>query len=306
LIKAVNPLDYIAPKYWPTWFTLGMMRLVTFLPLPGIVFCGSLLGKLAYRLIPSRRRIVEINLRIAFPEANDDEILRLSKRCFENITIGAFEQSLNWWHNDRLLKICEIEGEQYLQPPEGKGLILLSAHFTCLGVPGPTLMKHMTIPLQVMYKHAHNKLFDAFLYYHRTQEYAAVVDYGKPMAMIRGLKKGNAAWYAPDQDFRGKDTVYAPFFGVPAATLTAMGRFSKMTGAPVVPYYIKRNDNNRGYKIVVSPPLENFPTGDDYKDALTLNQTLENLIKQNPEQYLWAHKRYKNRPEGAAPIYPKK
>jgi len=306
LIKAVNPLDYLSPVYWPTWFALGIMRLVTFLPLPGIVFCGSILGKLFYILLPERRRVAEINLRIAFPEASDRDIHRRVKLCFKNMAVGIFEQALNWWHNDRLLKLCKIEGAEYLQPPEGKGIILLSAHFTCLGVPGPTLMKHLPVPLQVMYKHAHNKLFDAFMFYHRCQLYADVVDYHKPIAMIRGLKKGNAAWYAPDQDFRGKDMIFAPYFGIMASTLTAPSRFAKISGAPVVPYSIRRDDDNRGYTLKVQPPLKNFPSDDEEQDAITLNRTLEQLIMQNPEQYLWVHKRFKNRPQGEPPIYPAK
>jgi len=282
------------------------MRLVCFLPLPAIVFCGSILGKLLYFAMPSRRRVAAINLRLAFPDADEIEIQRLVKLSFKNMAVGGFELGLNWWESDKLFDLCEIEGKEHLIPPKGKGIILLSAHFTSLEIPGPTLIHYLPIPFQVMYKHAHNQLFDAFMLYHRSRLYEAVVDYHKPITMIRGLKNGNAAWYAPDQDFRGKDMVFAPYFGIPAATLTAPARFSQMTGSPVVPYYIKRNDDNRSYKLVVLPTIKNFPTGDNDKDALIINQTLERLILQNPEQYLWAHKRYKNRPAGADPIYPEK
>jgi len=262
--------------------------------------------------MPDRRKVAEINLRIAFPDADDAKINHLVKQSFKNMAVGGFELGLNWWKSDKLFDLCEIEGKEHLIPPatkdneKPKGIILLSAHFTSLEIPGPTLIHYLPIPFQVMYKHAHNKLFDAFMLYHRTRLYEAVVDYHKPIAMIRGLKKGNAAWYAPDQDFRGKDMVFAPFFGVQAGTLTAPARFSEMTGSPVVPYYIKRNADNRGYKLVILPPLKNFPTGDIDKDALIINQTLEHLILQNPEQYLWVHKRFKNRPEGEAAIYPPK
>ncbi len=283
-----------------------MMRVITFMPLPVIVFFGSALGKVLYFFMSSRRQIAEINLRFAFPDADDEKIQRMIKLCFKNMAIGGFELGLNWWKSDKLFDICKIEGKEHLIPPEGKGIILLSAHFTCLEIPGPTLIHYLPIPFQVMYKHAHNKLFDAFMLYHRTQLYEAVVDYHKPITMIRGLKKGNAAWYAPDQDFRGKDMIFAPFFGVQAATLTAPARFSEMTGSPVVPYFIKRNDDNWGYTLTILPPIKDFPTGDINKDALIINQTLEKLILQNPEQYLWVHKRFKNRPEGESAIYPKK
>jgi KDO2-lipid IV(A) lauroyltransferase len=142
--------------------------------------------------------------------------------------------------------------------------------------------------------------------HHRARLYRAIVDHHKPMAMIKGLKKGHAAWYAPDQDFRGKDMIYLPFFGVQASALTAPARFAEMTNAAVVPYYIMRKPKGRGYKLSILPPLENFPSGDIEQDARMINQTLEHLIMQNPEQYLWIHKRYKNRPEGEPAVYPGK
>lgn len=306
MIKAVKPLDYIAPRHWPTWLALGFMRLVIMLPLPMIEGVGRALGKLIYFAMPSRREIADINLKIAFPEADEKEILRLRKSCFDNMGIAAFEMALSWWHHERLLSICEIEGLEHIHKiqAEGRGVIILTAHFTCLEIGGPVLNQH--IPFQVMYKRIHNPLFDAFMRYHRGRLYKAIVDNHKPMVMIRGLKKGNAAWYAPDQDFRGKDMVFVPFFGVQASALTAPARFAQMTGAATVPYYIVRKPRGQGYRLVILPPLENFPTGNTEEDALRISQTLEQLILQNPEQYLWVHKRYKNRPEGEPAVYPKK
>jgi len=306
LIKAVKPGDYLAPKYWLTWFALGLLRTVVFFPLPVIEACGAVMGKLLYLFLPDRRNIADINLRIAFPNANADEIIRMRKLCFKNMGIATFELALSWWQDKRILKLCEVEGLENItrHQDEGKGVIILTAHFTCLEIGGPVLNHY--IPFQVMYKRVHNKLFDAFMRYHRARLYKAIVDYHKPMSMIKGLKKGHAAWYAPDQDFRGKDMVFTPFFGVQASALTAPARFAKMTDAAVVPYYIIRKPNGEGYRLVILPALENFPTGNTEDDALVINQTLEYLIMQNPEQYLWVHKRYKNRPEGEAAVYPAK
>lgn len=282
------------------------MRIVVYLPLPAIEFCGALLGKLLYIALPGRRQVADINLRIAFPDANDNEIIRLRKLCFKNIGIAGFELALSWWQDKRILDLCEVEGLEHITQVQekGKGVIILTAHFTCLEIGGPVLNHY--VPFQVMYKPAHNKLFDAFMRHHRSRLYKAIVDYHKPMAMIKGLKKGHAAWYAPDQDFRGKDMVYIPFFGVQASALTAPARFAQMTDAAVVPYYIQRKPKGQGYKLVILPPLENFPSGETEKDALVINQALEHLIMQNPEQYLWIHKRYKNRPNGESAIYPPK
>lgn len=306
MIKAVKLSEYYSPRYWPTWFALGLMRAVSKLPLPLIIFSGNILGILIYYLMPKRRRIGEINIAFAFPEYSKKQIKQLNKTCIKNIGVAAFELALSWWENKKLLDLCEVKGLEHLQDAQkkGHGVIILTAHFTCLEIGGPVLNHH--VPFQVMYKRAHNDLFDAFMRYHRGRLYKAVVSHHKPITLIKGLKKGYAAWYAPDQDFGGKDTIFVPFFGVNATALTAPARFSKITSSPVVPYYIKRKDDNSGYTLTILPALENFPCNDALKDAITINQTLENMILKNPEQYLWVHKRYKNRPPGEAAVYPTK
>lgn len=279
------------------------MRVVSLLPLRVMEIMGAILGWMAYYVVPSRRRVGEINLRIAFPDASDDEIRRRNKLCFRNVGIAAFELGLSWWQSEKLLRYCEIEGLQHLQSAQaqGKGVIILTAHFTCLEIGGPVLNHH--VPFMVMYKRARNKLFDAFMRYHRARLYKAIVDHHKPITMVKGLKKGYAAWYAPDQDFGGKDQVFVPFFGVNATALTAPARFASISGAPVVPYYIQRKPKGAGYKLTVLPALENFPTDNAEADARRVNAVLENMIMQNPEQYLWLHQRYKRRPPGEPRIY---
>jgi KDO2-lipid IV(A) lauroyltransferase len=306
MIKAVKVRDYLSLRYWPTWLFIGLMRAVSKLPLPVIVIIGTGLGELLYWLMPQRRRIGEINLQIAFPQHSLKKIQQQNKTCFHNLGIAAFELGLSWWESDKLLSICDIEGLQHLTDAQqqGKGVIILTAHFTCLEIGGPVLNHH--VPFQVMYKRAHNKLFDAFMRYHRGRLYKAIVDHHKPITMIKGLKKGYAAWYAPDQDFGGKDTVFVPFFGVDATALTAPARFAKISGAPVIPYYIQRKAKGAGYTLTILPALENFPTQDAEQDARCINQVIENMIMKNPQQYLWIHKRYKNRPAGSKRIYPGK
>ncbi len=305
LVRAVNAGDWLAPRYWPTWAILAVMRLVALLPLSVIVVFGSAFGASARLLSPRRRRVTETNLRIAFPDASAREIRRLTNTCFRNLGIAAFELGLSWWEKERIRAMCEFEGLEHLRRAleRGQGAILLTAHFSCLEIGGPALGQH--VPFQVMYKRAHNRLFDAFMRYHRS-EYGGVaaVDHHRPIALIRGLRKGYAAWYAPDHDFGSKDTIFVPFFGVQATALTAPARIAEISSAPVVPYFIRRKPRGRGYKLTILPPLEDFPTGDAHRDARAVNELLERMILQNPQQYLWSHRRYKNRPEGQAPIYP--
>jgi len=154
-----------------------------------------------------------------------------------------------------------------------------------------------------MYKHAHNKLFDAFMLYHRSQLYEAVVDYHKPITMIRGLKKGNAAWYAPDQDFRGKDMVFAPFFGIPTYTMVLVSRFARKSGATVIFTYAKRLPEGGGYHLHFFPASKDIAAKDIEIAATALNKGVEQCVKACPEQYQWSYKRFKRRPEGKASVY---
>ena len=306
MIKAVKISDYMSPKYWPGWLFLGFMYLVSFLPLPIIVFIGRHLGNFLALFLPERKKISEINIRIAFPEASDTEINRLVKTSIENIGVAVFEMAMAWWQQKKLFSLCQVEGLENLQLAQtsSRGIMILSAHFTCVEIGGP-LINHYA-PIYVMFKHAKNKLFDAFTKYHRESLYAGIVDHRKPANMIRALKKGYAAWYLPDQNLSSRDAMFVPFFSIDASTLSSTSRIAKITQAKVVPYIIKRNSDNRSYTLKFLPALENFPSDDIQQDTLRINQVLEQLIVQNPEQYLWAHKRYKNRPEGQASLYPGK
>jgi len=279
------------------------MRIVVYLPLPAIEFCGALLGKLLYIALPGRRQVADINLRIAFPDASDNEIIRLRKLCFKNMGIAGFELALSWWQDKRILDLCEVEGLQHITQlqAEGKGVIILTAHFTCLEIGGPVLNHY--VPFQVMYKPAHNKLFDAFMRHHRSRLYKAIVDYHKPMAMIKGLKKGHAAWYAPDQDYGREQSVFVPFFGIPAASITATSRLARISGAAVVPFFQNRLPDARGYQLTLYPALESFPGESVETDTRRINKIIEARIREQPGQYLWVHRRFKTRPEGEPDVY---
>lgn len=302
--NAFKASDYLSVRYWPTWCALGLMRLVASLPLPLLVVAGRCLGKLLYVLVPGRKRIAEINLRIALPEASDAEIQRLLKASTDNIGVAVFELGLSWWQPDRIFSFCKVEGHENLRAAQesGRGVLILSAHFTPVEIGGRVINRYA--PVYIVYKPAKNKLFDAFTQYQRGKIYPSLVHHRKPINMIRGLKRGYAAWYLPDHEVGTKDSIFVPLFGVAAATLTTTSRIAAITRSKVVPYSIKRNSDNRGYTLKFFPALDDFPSDDIERDTRRINETLERLILQNPEQYLWAHKRYKTRPEGSNAIYP--
>lgn len=293
---------FFLPRYWFTWIVLGIMRLAAMLPLRLLVAIGSITGEFLYLLAFERRRVAAINLSIAFPDSSPAEIRRLNRACFRNVSIGVLEIGLTWWAPERVRRLTEIRGLEHLEAAQrdGKGAMLLTGHFTCIEVGLPVLSAHAT--LQAMYKRPHNRLMDKFMERHRGRFTAIIAGHHSPIGLIKGLKRGHAMWYAPDQDFGGKDTVFVPLFGLEATALTAPARIAAMADVPVMPCCIERKTG--GYLLTIGSPLAGFPSGDDRQDALTINRATEQLVRQNPEQYLWIHKRYKRRPDGSFGIYP--
>jgi Kdo2-lipid IVA lauroyltransferase/acyltransferase len=100
-------------------------------------------------------------------------------------------------------------------------------------------------------------------------------------------------WYAPDQRFTDKASELVPFFGIPAPSNVATTRLAKISGATVLPYFPERRTDNRGYIVRVHPPFENFPSNDAVADTQRFHELIEANVRRNPDQYLWAYKRFK-------------
>ena len=297
--------SYLAPKHWPLWIAMGILRLIATLPLPVIYEIGTALGMLIYRIIPSRRRAARINLKQAYPELNNDEITTLCKKSFKSMGVSFLEMGAVWFKDpDKFKKNCAIEGKQYLDAAmaKNKGVILLTGHFTTLEI-GGLLIGTFVDKYNAIFKKAHNPLFNAFVVRYRSKMGDELIETKNVRAFIRGLKKGHATWFAPDQDFHRQEIVFTPFLGGIASTLTATAKMAKLTGAAVVPFYQVRLENGKGYKIIVYPQLENFPSGDINEDSARVNSAIEAMVYECPEQYLWSHRRFKTQPDRSIDFY---
>ena len=294
---------WLHPKYWGMWLFFAFLRLVTFLPLRAIEAVGTFLGWLVYRLAPSRRRVTRINIQQTYPEYNEAEIKKLIKASYKSLGISIFEMALAWWASrDYLRKHCTVEGMEHLEAElaKGKGVIMLTGHFSTLEIGG--ILLALYTPLNAVYKKAHNPMFNFFMDFYRNKHLQKAIPNTNVRDFIKGLRNGVATWYAPDQDFT-QNIVFAPFLGGIAGTLTSTAKMAEMTNASVVPFYPQRLENGQGYKLVILPALENFPTGDQVEDATRVNHAIEEMVRKNPEQYAWIHKRFKTQPEGKPSIY---
>lgn len=301
-----NIKPFLGPKHWPTWIGLGFLRSCTLLPYRMQMGLGRFLGYLSYALLPRRKHIVKTNIRLAFPELNKAERKKLVIKTFASTGMGIFETAMAWWGSKRRLQsMVTIKGIEHLQNAlaQGKGVILLSAHFSSLELSGRLLS--FTQPFQVTYKRAHNPLMEAILRHLRKKHFIDAINTYDTREMVTALKKNVATWYAMDQDLGARLHVFAPFMGIPTCTLVTTSRLARMSGAIVVPYFPKRLDGCCKYELTIHPALENFPSGDDLEDTTRINDMITAAVKKAPEQYLWVHRRFKTRPPGEPNVYTK-
>lgn len=299
------PSRLLLPRYWLTWLLLGLAWVLVRLPYRGVLFAGRMLGGMFRRASARRRRIAETNLRLCFPELSPAERARLLRDHFRALGIGLLETAMAWWLPAERLRrlIVEVEGLPHLKDAleGGRGVILLSAHFTTTEI-GVRLLNLVT-PINPMYRKHENPVINDVLHRSFGSYFETVLPRDDVRGMLRCLKQGRAVWYAPDQNYGRRGRIFVPFFGVDAATNPATGRFARMGDAAVIPYCAQRLADGRGYRLILLPPLDGFPTGDDVADTRRVCATVEAAVRRMPEQYLWVHRRFKTRPPGQPDFY---
>jgi KDO2-lipid IV(A) lauroyltransferase len=300
---------FLHPRYWLLWLGLGLLWLIVQLPYPALLKLGRLLGRVMLWAAGPRRRIARRNLELCFPQLSTGERERLLRENFASTGIAFFEMAMSWWWpKARLAKLAHIEGLEHLQQAqaEGQGVILMALHFTTLEIGAALLGQVHTI--DGMYREHKNALFDYIQRSGRERHNldATAIEREDVRAMLKVLRAGRAIWYAPDQDYGRKQSIFVPLFGIQAATVTATTKFARLGRARVLPFTQERLADGSGYRLVIHPPLAGFPAGSEEEDCLLINQWVEQAVSACPEQYLWAHRRFKTRPEGEAKLYKRK
>ena len=295
-VERVSGKQFLHPRHWATWFGLGCLWLLTQLPWAVQMWLGKWFGLLMFYTLPKRRLISCINLELAFPELTFAERNQLNREHFISLGRGIFDASLSWWGNmDKLNPRTQIEGMEHLQEAlKHGGVVLLSAHFTSLELGGRLLAQHF--PLHVVYRPHQNPVIEWRVARLRSKRYGKALSRDDIRSMIRSLQHGFPVWYAQDQNFGHKHGLFAPFFGIPAATNTATSRISKLGHAQVVPFFTFRTEH--GYLLRILPALDNFPSETLLADTVRINTIIEQQVREFPAQYLWTHRRFKDMPEG--------
>lgn len=290
------------PRHWPMRAGVALLTGAARLPWPLQRAIGRALGAVAFVLAPSRRHAARVNLRLCFPELDEAARERLLRDTFRDFGIGLFEFARAWWGDvEPMRRDVVIEGLEHLRAlqAQGRGVLMVSGHFMTLEICGRLLCDH--VPLAGMYRRYRSPVMEWAVKRGRLRYAAAMFGNEDIRPAMRHLKQGGFLWYAPDQDMRGKDTVFAPFFGVPAATITATHQFARLSGCAVVPFFHRREGDR--YVLRIAEPLPDFPSKDATLDSTRVNAAIEAMVREAPTQYLWIHRRFKRRPDGAAPPY---
>jgi len=295
----------LAPRHWAAWVGLGFVWLVARIPYGALLGIGRGVGWLAARLIGrDRRGTAEKNIALCFPELSEADRARMLEYNLRDSGVMLIEFALAWMGSPRAIaKIpVTIEGLEHLEAAHGakRGVLLVGAHFSHLELCARLVSQQLRIA--GMYREHEDAAFEWAIKRARLAYASAMFTKDELRQTVRWLKAGGTIWYAPDQDMRGKDVVFAPFFGIEAATITATHHLARLSGAAVIPFFHRRLDGG-GYAIRLEAPLPDFPGNDVIVDTARVNAVIERMVREAPAQYLWMHKRFKTRPPGEASVY---
>ena len=306
-MTSVSLKTFLHPRYWYAWLILGFVRVASWLPRHGLWVLGNALGSL-FSLFPSpARRVAERNIGLCFPGMEPRERQRLVLRHFRLSGYAVVSLAVAWWAPKwRVRTFIKFPDQNYLDDAlaGGKKVILLAPHFIGLDMGGIRLsLERKAVS---MYRQSRNPFLE-YIFQRRSRFDGVVVERMSNLkALLRHIRQGLPFYYLPDQDMGERASVFAPFFGVPAATVTALSRIAQSTNAAVIPCITRILPAGRGYELCLYPPLKNFPSDDLLADAKRMNEEVEKWVLEMPEQYMWTCRRFKTRPNNEPSLYAKK
>jgi KDO2-lipid IV(A) lauroyltransferase len=281
---------------------LLFMWLIHRLPVPLLRATGASLGFVLYLTAITRRRIARTNIRACFPELAPAAQERLVRAAFIHFSQSVLDRAVFWHGSEaQIRRFVHLEGNEHLDALSGQPVIVLAPHF--IGMEAPGMRISLDRRLMTLYAKQKNPQLDATVLRGRLRFNNGVVLARQDgiLKAVREIRKGTPFYFLPDMDLGRRDAVFAPFFGIPTATVTTVSRLARLTGAKVLPCIARMTPT--GYTGTIFPPWENYPGASVEADTERMNAFIEAQVRVLPEQYHWTHKRFKTRPEGAPAFY---
>jgi KDO2-lipid IV(A) lauroyltransferase len=283
---------------------MGLLRIVCWLPHSAAMAIGRALGRLAHAVGAERRAIVRRNIELCFPELTIEQRNDLARKHILALGMSMIELGLSRWaSDDHLVSMTTVEGVNHVLDAvnEGKGVILLSAHFTSLEISARVIRINIP-PFDVVYRKSRKEFMTELLRTGRERSAANTIEKRDIKKMVRSLRDGRIVWYAPDQSYDRKGSEVIKFFGVPSMHTTATSTLARLGNAVVVPFFPRRLENGQ-YHLTFLPRFEDYPSDDPVADTEHYVKILEERIRLCPEQYFWIHRKFKNLPESYPDYY---
>ena len=282
---------------------IGLMRALARLPLPWLRALGGVLGRLLFVLARRRRHVALTNLRLAFPDWSEAERVDVARRSFIAFAQAFIDRAWVWHAPDAVVRqrIRLTGAVDELRRPEAA--VLFAPHFYGMDAGGAAIMQQAVARGGSIYSPQSGAATDAWVRAGR-ERFGDVVlinrrDGVKPV--IKSLREGRYLYLLPDMDLGPEESLFVPFFGVPAATVPSLPRLARLGRARVVPTVTRMTP--QGYEVQVHPAWTDYPSEDVAADTALMNRRLEEWIRAMPEQYYWVHKRFKTRPAGEPSVY---
>jgi KDO2-lipid IV(A) lauroyltransferase len=283
---------------------LGLMLVLRFLPLPLLRGLGWVLGKVLWLTASKRRKVVLTNLALCFPEVGAKEQRRMGMAHMVLFAQAWLDRA--WlWHGSpglvasRLHMVGEVQALQ-----QGKGAVIFAPHFVGLDAGWTALCLLMQRRFTTIYTPQRSAAIDEWVLQGR-QRFGQLRLFRREdgfKAIVSTLRQGDLLYLLPDMNFRLEESIFVPFYGLAAATVTTLPRLSRLGQVPVVPVTTRLTAS--GYEVQVHPAWTDYPTEDVQADTALMNQRLQTWIDTMPTQYYWVHKRFKSRPNDEASLYP--
>ena len=284
-------------------FGIQMMRVLGRLPLGWLRALGFLLGCVLYVLIVPRRRVATTNLRLCFPALSASQIRMRVIRLFVHFAQAWLDRAWLWHGSPELVRarlrltgaVDELRGDA--------PVVIFAPHFVGLDAGWTALTQQLPRRFTTIYTNQANKVVDAWILAGR-QRFGKVRLFGRVQgvkAIVAALRAGEPLYLLPDMNYGPQESVFVPFYGVAAATVPSLSRFARLARAKVVPVITRMT--SQGYEVQVMPAWADFPSDDMLADTAVMNQRLQSFIDTMPDQYVWVHKRFKDRPPGVPGVY---
>ena len=279
------------------------MRFLALLPLAWVRALGAALGYALYAVVGNRRRVVMTNLGLCFPKWSNAKRHKTARQHFVFFAQAWLDRSWLWHGAAKTVQkrlhfvgdLSELAGEQ--------AAVIFAPHFVGLDAGWTALTQRLGRSFTTIYSHQSDHVIDAWVLQGR-RRFGQVQLYDRadgPKTIVQGLRNGASLYLLPDMNYGLQESIFVPFYGVQAATVTSLSRLSRLGRAPVTP--VVTCLTAQGYEIKVLPAWRDVPSGDLEADTRTMNQRLELFVNTMPAQYYWVHKRFKDRPPGEPEVY---